>query len=163
MVTSADRGCACAHQCGLAAISNSPPFPYICRPTVSLSWTDPKPEYLQQNLISTNLFITLPWAKFRGFFFPFKDMNQKMCKRVGSTSPHTLHSKSQGKRSLCFVHKRVWKHAIISIAWNLSLTFSPLQSTPRRYSIKHSHNMKLSKQVKLSTMAWSFSSKFMTL
>lgn len=82
-----------------AAASNSCLF-LISWPTELLFWIHPKPEHLQQNFISTNLFITLLWAKFQRFFFPFKDINQKMCKRVGSTLLHTLHSKSQGKCSL---------------------------------------------------------------
>lgn len=151
MVTDAIRGCACAWKHGLAAVSKSSPFPYTRRPTVSLSSIDPKREYLQQNLISTNLFITVLWAKFQRFFFPFKDTNQKMCKRVGSTSPHTLHSESQGKCSLFAFCTQEGVETCND--FHCLKPFPHIFPTARRYSTEFSDNMKLSKQVKLSSMA----------
>lgn len=150
----------------LPAFSNTTAF-HICWPTELLFWIDPKPEHLQQNFISTNLFITLLWDKFQRYFLPFKDINQKMCKRVGSTLLHTLHSKSRGKCSL-FVfctQEGVETCNVVSIAWNLSLIFSPLQPglAPGVTISNALINMKLDKQIRFSSSLSSFSSELRKL
>lgn len=95
-------------------------------------WIDPKPEHLQQNFISTNLFITLLWAKFHRFFFllPFKAINQKMCKRGGfHFASHPPQQISREKCSLfVFCTQEGVETCHVSIAWNLSLIFFPTGS-----------------------------------
>lgn len=90
-----------------------------------------------------------------------------MCKRVGSTLLHTLHSGSQGKCSL-FVfctQEGVETCNVVSIAWNLSLIFSPLQPglAPGVTISSALINMKLDNQIRFNSLLSSFSSKLMTL
>lgn len=94
-----------------------------------------------------------------------------MCKWVGSTLLHTLHSKSQGGKKTLFylrsVHKRVWKHVMFPLPEIFPLIFFPTGSSawPPGVTISAALiNTRLKEQIKSQqNLLRSFASKLMTL